>query len=315
MTNDFSVYFNCDFWDDPGRRRPGTEIRVNKEFEFAGRRFVIPSVWSCAGGLVVDVIMKVDASAFFAYAKKWENWIPAPSGLDSFDPDLSYKAYSTNPASFEYDAGLRVNGRKLDPAFCCEISYMPVFDSPDDAELIDSIITHYGLIRSAGFVLIRHHFAWKRRVKDLQSVEITLTEKPFEEPGPELPIESAGQSFRFTDGIAGVERELRVIDLHQMNIELRDVEDRTRIVGVNNIVTLVYKLEPELESGDIKLYCRVGGKLTYETTGGPYKEGTLEPLNEYRMASSAPFRGGQGKVTWKVMLCPPARVKTVELIP
>ncbi|MBQ1684211.1 MAG: hypothetical protein II072_01710 [Clostridia bacterium] len=316
MKSDFFVYFNTDFGEDPGRRRPGDEIRVNKEFEFAGRHFVIPSLWSCAGGIVVDVIMKVDASAFFAYKKKWGKWVPAPtSDPDSVDPDRSYEAYSTNPASFEYDAVLYVNGRTLDSAFCCGISYMPIVDSPYDAELTDSIIRHYGLPRGAGFMLIRHHFAWKRRVKEIRALEIELTELPFAKQGPEFTAESAGQAFRFTDGIAGIERELRVIDLHQMNNELRDVEDRARIVGVNTVVTLIYKLEPELESGDIRLRCRVGGKDASGTTGGPYKEGTLEPLNEYRIASSAPFRGSTGKVSWKMELYPPARVKTVRLIP
>lgn len=315
MENDFSVYFDGNLWVHPGRSRRGTEICINKEFEFAGRRFVIPSVWSCVGGLVVDVIMKVDASAFFAFIKKWN--IDAETDVSDFEPDIHDEIEQSNPLNFNYIASIRVNGRTLDRTGGCGISYIPCIESSlENTAVTESVIRHYKLLPGAGFMLMRHHFAWKRRVKDLRSIEITLEEIPSPITAHEFSIGPKERSFSFHDPIANTERELMVVDYSIMNNELRDTEDRSRIVGIRSTATLVYKLEPELKSGDIKLFCRIDAKNMAGTTGGPYKnDSSTEPLREFRIASSLPFSGDQNNISWQVRLYPEARKETVILIP
>lgn len=309
MKNELCVYFGSDLWTREGRSRRGIELPVNKEFEFAGRRFLVPSVWSCAGGLVIDVIMKVDASAYFAFMKKWG--LESGDAPEDADPDTLMLIERENPLGFDYSMRVKVNGRELEPAACCGIGYVPCLEySDEDGRIIDSLIGHYKLLPGSAFMLMRHQFAWKKREKDIGSLEIGLTEQPSPADGPEFTVDSPKKTVRFPDLFSNTERELRVIGYQVMNNELRDPEDRTRIVGVSSLANIVYTVEPD--GGDVRLFCAVDGKLSAGMTGAPCGSGLDEAGRKLRTASSKPFSGG--KVSWRIKLYPEPCRKTLELI-
>ena len=70
-TPQWKVIFDGGFWDHPKGRRPGKEIPVNTQFDWAGRYWIIPSVYSCSKGLVVDFCMQVESANILAFMDKW----------------------------------------------------------------------------------------------------------------------------------------------------------------------------------------------------------------------------------------------------
>ena len=58
---EWKVYFEGNFWGHWGRGRAGTEIRLDQQFDWAGHHWVIPAVYSCGKGLVVDLCMRTEA--------------------------------------------------------------------------------------------------------------------------------------------------------------------------------------------------------------------------------------------------------------
>lgn len=44
---EWKVYFDGNFWGHSGKDRAGAEIRVDKQFEWAGHHWTIPAVYSC----------------------------------------------------------------------------------------------------------------------------------------------------------------------------------------------------------------------------------------------------------------------------
>ena len=55
---EWKVYFDGDFWGHSGKDRSGTELRLNKQFDWAGHHWVIPAAYSCSKGLVMDFCMR-----------------------------------------------------------------------------------------------------------------------------------------------------------------------------------------------------------------------------------------------------------------
>ena len=46
-TREWKVYFDNNFWGHPKGERAGTEIRLDREFDWAGYHWVIPAVYAC----------------------------------------------------------------------------------------------------------------------------------------------------------------------------------------------------------------------------------------------------------------------------
>ena len=68
---EWKVYFDGDFWGHRGKDRAGKEIKLDKQFDWAGYHWVIPAAYSCSKGLVVDFCMRVDSESIRDFMKKW----------------------------------------------------------------------------------------------------------------------------------------------------------------------------------------------------------------------------------------------------
>lgn len=69
-TSPWEVTFDGSFWGHPKGHRSGKEIPVNTQFDWAGRHWIIPSVYSCSKGLVVDFCMQVEPADILAFMDK-----------------------------------------------------------------------------------------------------------------------------------------------------------------------------------------------------------------------------------------------------
>ena len=68
---EWKVYFEGNFWGHSGRDRAGVEIKLNKHFDWAGHHWIIPAVYSCSKGLVVDFCMRAEAEDIRRFIAKW----------------------------------------------------------------------------------------------------------------------------------------------------------------------------------------------------------------------------------------------------
>ena len=57
---EWKVYFDNNFWGQPKGARAGTEIRLDREFDWAGYHWVIPAVYACEKGLVMEFCRRVE---------------------------------------------------------------------------------------------------------------------------------------------------------------------------------------------------------------------------------------------------------------
>ena len=70
-TREWKVYFDNNFWGQPKGARAGTEIRLDREFDWAGYHWVIPAVYACEKGLVMEFCRRVEVEDIRDFMKKW----------------------------------------------------------------------------------------------------------------------------------------------------------------------------------------------------------------------------------------------------
>lgn len=68
---EWKVYFEGNSGWHSGRDRAGVEIKLNKHFDWAGHHWIIPAVYSCSKGLVVDFCMRAEAEDIRRFIAKW----------------------------------------------------------------------------------------------------------------------------------------------------------------------------------------------------------------------------------------------------
>lgn len=141
------------------RTRAGKEIPVGKEFEFADRKWVVPAVYSCGKGLVVDLCMRVDPCE---YQRFFDKWTAKLDGRDdnSLSPKERMQAELENPLNLDICPEVCVNGKKLKWNGSCGTCYTPSDDSEWNNIEIMQMMEHYHLDHNFAWPFVRAHFPW-----------------------------------------------------------------------------------------------------------------------------------------------------------
>ena len=107
---EWKVYFEGNFWGHSGRDRAGTEIKLNKQFDWAGHHWVIPAVYSCSKGLVVDFCMRAEAEDIRSFIAKW-NLTAENDSAENFTQEQQMQMELENPLDLDFSAKIELNGR------------------------------------------------------------------------------------------------------------------------------------------------------------------------------------------------------------
>ncbi len=185
---EWAVYYGGTIYGHTGRDKAGVEIPVDKEFQYAGRTFLVPAVYSCAKGLVVDFCMRVELEEFQRYWAKWG---------DRYEDNLNQRerklSYLENPLHFEFTPEITVNGKILKRRNSSGICYIPGDPSEPETRFI---VEHYHLDQSFAWSFSRVCFPWKRgRRPKIKSLELTMAQEPVEVPGEVFEVSYPGEQI------------------------------------------------------------------------------------------------------------------------
>ena len=187
-TEEWAVYYDGTIYGHFGKSKAGTEIQVGKEFQFANHTWLVPAVYSCAQGLVVDFCMQVDAEDFQHFWNKWS---------DRYSERLNHRerllAELENPLHFDFDPQVTVNGKVLQRRNSSGICYIPGDLSEPE---VRGIVEHYHLDSSCAWSFSRVCFPWTTgRRPEIESLELTMTQEPVEVPGEVFEVTSPGDQI------------------------------------------------------------------------------------------------------------------------
>ena len=111
---EWKVYFE----DNPGchrphRGRPGQEVSCGAHSVWGGQHFIIPAIYLCGKGLVVDICRQVEREAIEAHYQK----LAAYEGMDIDEcpPEVVELAEAEDPfGSFDYLPSVAINGKTVE---------------------------------------------------------------------------------------------------------------------------------------------------------------------------------------------------------
>ncbi|MCI8525878.1 MAG: hypothetical protein HFF17_08140 [Oscillospiraceae bacterium] len=236
----WAVTYEGGFWGG-GRGRQGQEIKVEKAFDWGGRRCYVPAVYACGQGLVADLCMEADPAQIRAFAERWSG-VQYPTRAEQMRMEME------NPLAWDVRAAAEINGRRAEnqhgyglawlAADCCEEA-----QDPDAARVVE----HYGLDPARAWSIRRLSFPWAtRRRPKLRSLRFLLEDEPRPRPGPCFCNPAAGDTVEFILPISGTAHTLTVLDSQPETVEgLPDDE----FMYPTHCTALTYRLMPDLPAG------------------------------------------------------------------
>lgn len=214
---EWRVYFDGNFWGHHGRSRAGKEIRVGAQFDWAGRRWLVPAVYSCGKGIVVDLCMRAEPERISSFMDKWGLTAENNAHRD-FSAEQRMELELDNPLRLDIAAQITLNGKALYSSHGCGVSYIPCL-SENDTET-ELIVGHYGLDRSYGWMIRRYAFPWaSKRRPDIRTLSLTLSQQPVSVPGPHFSASTAGDAFEFICPIDGAKHTLTVREYERQTMD------------------------------------------------------------------------------------------------
>lgn len=198
-TPEWAVTFTGGFWSRRGKERPGKELSVGAEFYWAGHHWLIPSVYVCGKGLVVDFCMRSEAGQIRSFMEKWDLTVEN-EGSRQFTQEQRMQLEQDNPLHLDFTARLLLNGKELSFRHGCGMGYNPCLPSeysqePPTAE----ILAHYGLDPHFGWMVHRMSFPWAtRRKPELRSLSVTMIQEEISLPGPHFRVNKPGDTVSFS---------------------------------------------------------------------------------------------------------------------
>lgn len=253
---EWKVYFEGGFGGrHSGHDRPGREIAVNASFDWGGRIWHIPAVYSCGKGLVVDFCVEVDPGALWAFLEKWR---PRWEGGRALTPEEQDQQMAENPTTVDFRSRAIVNGKEMRSRSGCGCAWTPMFlreeyergqYSQQDWESV-WLMEHYGLDAELGWVFWRQSFPWATKARPkLKTLSLALEQEKKAVPGPRFTVSGNGDSVEFVHPVTGERHTLRVLEYENQEIDMSRMRDECEYPA--NCTAMSYVVEPELPQGEL----------------------------------------------------------------
>lgn len=183
----------------------GEEIPLHQEFDWAERHWVLPAVYRCEEGLLLDLCMEIEPEEIHRFMKKWDL---QDDTEEEMDKNIHRKMKQESPFRMEVNPELWVNGQKLSLKDSCGTSWNPDFVRSNDPTRF--ILEHYDLDGFQAWMISRYRFPWTDKMETLEQLSVTLRREPQQMDGSTFTITAAGEQISFTSPVDGTWHTLTV---------------------------------------------------------------------------------------------------------
>lgn len=265
---EWKVTFDGPFFCYQKNREPaGKPLPFSGEFHWAGRRWLVPGVYSCPKGLVVDLCMEVDPEELRAVRDKW-HLTPENDDESHFSREKQMRLEAENPFHFSYTPQAVVNGKPLDRNHGWGVAYAPFEDVVGTELEAQWVVDHYQMDKTKAWYLQRWSFPWGKPekgwrgflerlgVRKLFTLSLRLQGEPASVPGVPFQAGDPGEKVQLLDPVTGENYTLTVVENKPQTLEMSFPEGWE---FPNHCRELTYTLDPEPPKGYLTLRDRDEG--------------------------------------------------------
>jgi len=251
MPVEWKVTYDGGLWDSQGHA--GKEIPVSKEFEWDGQRWIIPAIYACGKGLVMDICMEAEPNGIRAFIEKWDL---LREDEHRYSNEEIRRMEQEHPLNIDFRPHVILNGKHLRNEHGCGVSWIPASCLAEGVQSErDSlrVLEHYGLDTSKGWMIRRCSFAWATAKKPaIKSLSLTLERELTDIPGIRFAAPSVGESISFTHPVTGTEHTLTVHEYEQNELNTQHFSD-TGMEYPTHHHAMSYSLSPDLPNRSFML--------------------------------------------------------------
>ena len=245
---EWKVYFDGTFWGHHGRDHAGKEIRLNKQFDWAGHHWIIPAAYACSKGIVIDFCMQAEPESIRRFLEKWNLCLENDS-CENFTQEEEMQLALENPLCAHFHPHIKLNGKMLQNYHGCSVSFNPCLEDEmfHDRIMVRRIMEHYGLDPSCGWGIFRKSFLWgTRRRPEVKTLSLTMEQQLQKLPGPHFRIRASGDSVSFLNPVSNITHTLTVQELTQQTIPKNQLGSDLWICP-SHCMVMSFTLSPEPE--------------------------------------------------------------------
>lgn len=249
---EWKVTYDGGLWGSQGHA--GKEIPVNKEFEWDGQRWIIPAIYACGKGLVMDICMEAEPNGIRAFIEKWD--LLREDELRYSNEEIR-RMEQEHPLNIDFRPHVILNGKPLRNEHGNGSVWIPascLAEGVQSERASLRVLEHYGLDTSKGWMIRRCSFAWATAKKPaIKSLSLTLERKLTDIPGIRFVAPSVGESISFTHPVTGTEHTLTVHEYEQNVLDTRHFSD-TGMDYPTHHHAMSYSLSPDLPNRSIMIH-------------------------------------------------------------
>lgn len=212
---------------------------------WGGDAWQIPAMYTCSKGLVVDFCRQVEAVHIQSFLDKWQLTINSED--TTFSEEQRMQIEAENPLTANIEPKILINDDTLSFKHGCGLVWNPCIPEGNSLEA-KHVIQHYGLDPGCGWSIWRAAFPWKKRKPSINTLIVTLGEKPVAIPGSHFKASKPGERIPFIHPTTGIKHILTVqsYESNQMATEIFGTTDQEY---PSHYVMLQYTLSPDLPEG------------------------------------------------------------------
>lgn len=236
------VYFDGNFWTRFKWERVGKRIPVQQRFMWDWKYWLIPAVYSCSKGLVIDFCIQIPSEELQEFYKKWEN-----ADYAALSKEEKQDIEKTNPMAYDFGAYLWLNETKISYTHGCVVGWNPFSENGD--ECVKTLLHLYRLDTSKAWLIQRKAFPWiKKKASKIDTLSVELEQELQVKYGPRICVTKENRSFDFIFPSTGKLHSLKVLEYNEQEFDPKIMPLPDHEIPLH-CVSMTYTVKPELQEG------------------------------------------------------------------
>lgn len=154
------VYYSGNFRCSGNREEAGTQVILGRSFEYGGYEWLVPAVYCCDQGLVLDICRKIPVENVKAFYRKW-----AGADEEEITAEKRDLIEYESPWNLEVSFKLRVNGREIAGDRSCGGGWQG-FGEEAGSDMTGEAMEAYGLDRNSAWYIHRAYYRWDEKGRE-----------------------------------------------------------------------------------------------------------------------------------------------------
>lgn len=262
------------------RGRPGQEVPCGAVSDWGGQHWVIPAVYLCTKGLVVDLCRRVEREAIEAHYQKWAAYEGVEVDEDTLE--IAEQVEAEDPFNcFDYFPKVTINGKTVEYSRGAGEYYNPLRSEEavvcSGEQAARDIVKHYGLDPEQGWELRQWSFprATKRRPAHITRLTLTLFQR--EQPAEAVQFTAEpGKIVEFAHPITGEPCVLTVKALTPARLPEHELPHMgPSMEWPRDTVQMDYTLTPAVTTGWVQVNDCAPGDKPIRKNDAPSEDGSI----------------------------------------